>query len=895
MYRCFSSMRPGQSALASQEALMASKGPPEISRPPPSGSGRVFSVTGAVLTAPRRFWHAVQEDRFLLLTTIAFLAGISLRLYLAWTQPIYLDEAINYPTSLIFIRTLFSNPLDSSVFAIDITKPQFPKLLFGLAVWGSFGFRNTSPVQTGLIQYLPLSGLFAGRALVIVWNSALTLLAYARVRRKSRAFAFLLVALAFVNPVTAYWTALLEQQAVLFPLSVLFIIYLADSELKPGLALYAAGVFAGLSIASEYYAVVYLVVPLLFYVWLRLAGTSRYKATGFLGFVSAYATFLAFAVVVFYALDPLFWTASLSNISLAVHALGIEQGNTLSNTSGVYGVPTFIGGISRVVTPWYTPLEVILFETPLPILLLACSIPIILLRRGRPLVLGPLGPMLVVALFTMGIELALALPFQHFHDWDYILWFLAPLSVVAAWSGTHLLDTLSSKSRGIDSPMAEHLPAAKDSWRRRTWSPAKRSAYAAVCGALLLALLVSSSAFALAESGAYTNALGYGVGKGGPAFTGAYGSTVADTAVGRYMASHDIVNASVETLALTTSVEFYAPNEHYRQLWEPVTTQELEGSYRQSYVVLDQWYAQRWGTPLSATNANFSLLFSSSNEAGFSQLWHVNSIISEVAPVYASPTAKLYINGSDFGAPALQQIGSSGFDDTLVTNSSGSISLSFENSTGGFLWSAGTATRAGSDGVGILVSVWTNTHIVISGIGPRVVTAGGNVSLGGFYAMAPGDYLEIEVRGPNSSGESQVVVPVRGADWVPEILSASPIAPTQSQDLVINGTGFGQDPSYVVTHSPGFFDTLQSTLSPSLSLSVFYANGTFAWSAGYATAGGGDSVGLNFTLWANDQIVVGGIGIDGSAYSLAAGDLFQLELYGPYLAGVTLWQGTVGA
>ena len=61
-----------------------------------------------------------------------------------------------------------------------------------------------------------------------------------------------------------------------------------------------------------------------------------------------------------------------------------------------------------------------------------------------------------------------------------------------------------------------------------------------------------------------------------------------------------------------------------------------------------------------------------------------------------------------------------------------------------FLWSAGSAVATGHDGVGVNLSKWSASQVVILGFGTQ----------GSPFALADGDLFQITLFGPNSSGSS---------------------------------------------------------------------------------------------------------------------------------------------
>ena len=613
----------------------------------------------------------------------------------------------------------------------------------------------------------------------------------------------MLLAFIYINPVTIFWTSLIEQQAFFFPLTILYLLFLAESHLRLNKFLWIAGGIAGLAVASEYNGVVLLLVPLLIYGWHRLTHNPNFVRLSALEFTQTFVIFISIAVVIFYAVDPAYWTDPISAASRVISTIGFNPGNTLGNSSGVYGVPTFVGGSSRLVTPWYTPIEVIFFETPFVILVLAAAAPIFVFRRLRRHNFDGLYELGMIGLAVLFVDLALSIPIQHFHDWDEILFFMAPLSLLAAVSGTVILRKARFPTLELSGHPASPPPHITLHAGRR--GRANRVRRSQILGAtIILILLITSTVGAVNLSSSYTNWMGYAIGKGGPAFTGAYGSTVADSDVGKYISDHISDNESIATLALTAMVAFYAPYERYTQLWQSVNSTYLEGNFRQGYVVIDQWYIQRWGNPIETNDSNFLLLFTSVAPAGYSDLYYVRPLIGSVSTVFATSNQTIYINGTGFGSdPQIVPVSSTGYFDTFISNTTPSMSISIYTSSGHFLWRAGSVFAHGMDGVGLRFGVWQNDQITVTGIGPNVVNSVTGSQVGTNFPIAVGDIASFLVRGPNQTGVSTYSTSIAPTNGVPSVLSVSRIGARAMSPILINGSGFGDNPKIIATSVPG--------------------------------------------------------------------------------------------
>lgn len=107
-------------------------------------------------------------------------------------------------------------------------------------------------------------------------------------------------------------------------------------------------------------------------------------------------------------------------------------------------------------------------------------------------------------------------------------------------------------------------------------------------------------------------------GLGNQKLQGAWNSPQADMFVGKYIAEHHLENETILTLALTSMVVYYAPSNNYIQMWGPVNVSYLQTKYSGDYIVIDEWYSQLWGNPITMYKNEFITLYSYSLPGGYS-------------------------------------------------------------------------------------------------------------------------------------------------------------------------------------------------------------------------------------------------------------------------------------
>ena len=828
------------------------------------------------------------------------LFGIALRVQVATSYGIFLDEGLNYPLSVEFARALATQPFSSAGFSADPLKPQFFRLAFGPATWGAFGF---GPVPVRQLVYnvvLPTSGLTAGRLLAVAVATLLTAVGYVALRGRWPALALLVGAFAFLNPVGTFWETVMYTHYLFVPLTVLLLIVVARGDGRYGLATFAAGAVFGVLLSVQYYAVIFGILPLAAFV-LATRGDARGWVPRLADLVRQFGVFLAVALFLFYLLNPLFWSQPISEFQSIVATQFLSQGNTLTTSSGVAGVPTFFGGSAHLLTPWYFPLEIFAVETPTAVLLalpFGLWVALRALRAPHPELPGRLA---LLAALALVVELAFSAPIQHFHSWADINLYLGPSAVLAGvgtaavitWWGRRALAAQRERDPDLRTPRP----------RPGLWRLAAAGGRPFWFLVVVAVLLAGSTAVEYVAGPSYVNAFVVADGHPGAGLVGAYGSPQSDRLVGQHLSAIGLTNVTLVVLGFTVSVDYYSPPEHFVQLWQPETAGALEASYRGAYLDINEWYIQLWGDPIPAHDANFTLVYSVNVTGGFSQLWYLEPILQQVSPLIATPAQTIYLNGTDLGTgPRTEPIGKAPFVDTLIGGTTPSLAIDLYAANGSFLWEAGQATASGEDAIGVELLSWSDHAIVLGGFSPIVIATGAPADYPGGYTLSPGDTATFTVHAPNDGGVSRVTVPVAASASHPLLQRVSPIAASANQTITLSGLGFGASP-VLVNLSGGWVDTWFGGTAPSLAFTVLAPNGSFLWEAGRVTATGRDAIGVEIVAWNSTSIVVRGFGpsvLVGAgtpppgSYAIAPGDTVVLVVDGPEGSGGSAVRMTVG-
>ncbi len=126
--------------------------------------------------------------------------------------------------------------------------------------------------------------------------------------------------------------------------------------------------------------------------------------------------------------------------------------------------------------------------------------------------------------------------------------------------------------------------------------------------------------------------------------------------------------------------------------------------------------------------------------------------ISSVSTITAANTQTMTISGSGFGNTPPQTVPlSDGSIDTYACNvNTPSLAIS-DSGPGSNSWSAGRQTCNGSDAIGIYITSWSDTQIVLTGFGSSELGTNGAKQ----WNIAAGDPLVVRVWGPNENGPAQ--------------------------------------------------------------------------------------------------------------------------------------------
>jgi hypothetical protein len=175
-------------------------------------------------------------------------------------------------------------------------------------------------------------------------------------------------------------------------------------------------------------------------------------------------------------------------------------------------------------------------------------------------------------------------------------------------------------------------------------------------------------------------------------------------------------------------------------------------------------------------------------EIGYPTAHATDVVIGGVSPITTNTQATIVITGSGFGdtPPQTTPVGDGSVDTIACGVNTPSIAIR-DNGGGADSWSAGRETCTNFDAIGIYLSSWTDSQIVINGFGTALGTDGQKT-----WNIAVGDPIQVALFGPNNASEVDFALTVTsptGTSWSPLTPSISPSA--RSQASMVNDAADG--------------------------------------------------------------------------------------------------------
>ena len=253
-------------------------------------------------------------------------------------------------------------------------------------------------------------------------------------------------------------------------------------------------------------------------------------------------------------------------------------------------------------------------------------------------------------------------------------------------------------------------------------------------------------------------------------------------------------------------------------------------------------------------------------------------VIDSVSPIAATRLQTITIRGNGFGntQPRLMNLGD-GSTDTI--GGGGTPVIRIYDEAGLDSWEAGVqdSPNSGADSIGVILVIWSDNEIVLNGFGIALNTNGQ-----GQWNISPGDPLLIAVLTAKGQAAYTTTVtssqsnqnPTSGSTGAPPVISSvSSISATQLQTIIIQGSGFGNTQPQLMNLADGSVDTIVGGTTPSIR--IYDEAGLDSWEAGCQDSQWvpKDLIGIYITSWSDNEIVLGGFGIQLNANGQGASNI----------------------
>jgi len=550
-----------------------------------------------------------ERPLFLTFTAIVFILGLVFRVLFIIKEGIFVDEAGNLPLSVMYFKAIMRFPPNVSILLLNPLKPEFYDIFYGSIGYIFNGLKLPKIVYLKYMWFVPPYILLYERIGILLTNCVLfivTLMILSYIHINNRIYVLFSI-FYWLNPFIIFHTSLVLTSSLVIPLSVLFLVSMFASKLNFNKFSLISAIVFGFLMSVQYYDIIFVIVPFLLYIL-------YIKVYPPLKFLKFFLYFLGISLTVFILANPGFIFDPL----VLIRGTLIATGTVLSTSSGVVGIPSYLFGRLTLTAPVYTVLVLTFFQTPVlilfSVLIGGCLFFYVSFRYKRENDLYNRDEY-KMGFFTFSIFLInviFTFSFNYLRRNELII--ISPFILFSAIS----LDQI------IEKIMCQERHSAEDSIKPFD-KKIKNKARAFTI--LLIIFIIIISGFSVFQNEGnlpvYTNVLADVPHLEHQYLDGSWNSAQADTLVGKYIENMGIENETILTLALTSMVAYYAPYNNYIQIWSQINGTQLIKYYAGDYIVVDGWYAEIWGNPISSYRNDFNVIYIVNLVGGYSILARV--------------------------------------------------------------------------------------------------------------------------------------------------------------------------------------------------------------------------------------------------------------------------------
>ena len=586
---------------------------------------------------------------FLLTASVAVLVfSVIIRLRFVFSQAAFIDEFPNVSESMSFTRDLFDLPTNYAGLLSDPLKPVFYRLFFGFAIIIinffheilSHQFLNLFPSNLILsIQYARLS--------MLLLNMVCYIIILKEIWKSSPLFTFFLLIFITLNPMLIFNSSIAETGAFIIPISLLFVFYLAKADLHRAKTLLPISVITAMLISVQYYSFIFIIYAIIFLINQAIfSRNGRPLNRDFYKILTNLLIFLILLpILVFLVLNPSYWHNPYYAFMVTFRSIAYP----LTKASGVYGLNVFSLGHSVSNAPIYATVYYFVLQVPVvELLFFGFGIGALFYDRLKKKEITYLTMVGYISLLLFAGNTIFTAVFAHFRGTASVsVLLLVPSLIIAAIGVERALTLLFFYfNRYINSSPVKNnkdyseVPL-KLMYERQKTNDNKYHTLSYLVTLCVILLLILPIIYDSTPNFSYANSLGTTIYKSGTNITGSY-SGQSDMLIAGYMDSHDIMHRTIISLALTSDLLYYAPNNTYLQFWpteHPVNSSYLLLHYFSDYLVVDEYYAQLFGNPVQNNATLFPKIVEFSNPESYSILYHIGPLpdINESAIITSFP------------------------------------------------------------------------------------------------------------------------------------------------------------------------------------------------------------------------------------------------------------------
>jgi len=551
-----------------------------------------------------RIFKTYNKPLFLVFIAIIFVLGLVFRLLFLLKEGIYVDEASNLPLSIMYFKAIMKFPPNVSIFLSNALKPEFYNIFYGFIGYIFNDLKLPDIVSYKYINFVPISILLYERIGILFTNSALFLVTLFILLRINERISILFSIFYWLNPLIIFNSSLVLTSSLVIPLSVLYLVSIFSSKLKFNIFLLIGAIAFGFLMSVQYYDIIFLTAPIVLYIlYIRMYPPSK--------FLKFFLSFLGISLAIFILANPGFMFDPL----VFIRATLIDTGTVLSTSSGVVGIPSYLFGEPRLIDPIYTVLILTFFQTPVLILFFALIGGYLFfynsyqnIKEGNDLSDNE-HQMGYFAFFIFISCVIFTLIFNYLRS-NYII-IIAPLILFSAISSDQIIQRIMNQKTHIAKGSSKYFSK-------------KIKNKAQLFAVMIIILIIIINGFSVIQNEGnlpvYTNVLAYAPNLEHQYLHGSWNSAQADSLIGKYIGNMGIKNKTILTLALTSMVAYYAPDNDYIQIWSQINGTQLIKYYAGDYIVVDGWYSQLYGNPIYNYPKDFNVICKVNLIGGYSIL-----------------------------------------------------------------------------------------------------------------------------------------------------------------------------------------------------------------------------------------------------------------------------------